>query len=144
MLIRDILRAKGHRVVSIEPDETVLEAMRVLVRHGIGAVMVKAGDEVVGILTERDVLRLGARDPGLLATSLVSAVMTRDLVVGGVDHELDDVMNTMTEKRIRHLPIMVGPELLGIISIGDVVNACRTHAEAENHHLRNYIVGAVR
>jgi CBS domain-containing protein len=143
MRIKDVLRSKGHGVVTVTPGQTVLEAMRVLVQHGIGAVVVKAGEEVVGILSERDVLRLGARDPSLLSTSLVGEAMTPNPVVGLADDQLDYVMNVMTENRIRHLPVMEDTELQGIISIGDVVNACRTHAEAENRHLRDYIVGVV-
>ncbi len=144
MLIRDILRLKGRQVVTVRPEITVLDAMRTLVEHGIGAVVVSDGDEVLGILSERDVLRLGAEDPGALARRSVAETMTRDLVVGLPEDDIHYAMNVMTENRIRHLPIMADGELGGIVSIGDLVNACRREAETENRYLQDYIRGRVR
>lgn len=141
MTIRDILQSKGASVVTVAPDRTVLEAMRVLMRHRIGAVVVTDAEEVRGILTERDVLRVGAADPVALTTTRVSEAMTSDLVVGVPEDELDYVMGIMTRNRIRHLPIVTDGRLSGIVSIGDVVNACRSSVEAENRYLRDYILG---
>ena len=141
MNISDILRSKSRDVVAVEPGVTVLEAMRVLMRHRIGAVMVVEGEDVQGILSERDVLRLGAQDPASLASTRVRDAMTRDLVVGVPGDDLDYVMDVMTRNRIRHLPIIEDGRLGGIVSIGDVVNACRRNVEAENRYLRDYIAG---
>lgn len=143
MKIRDILRHKGRKVVTASPDRTVLEAMRVLVEHNIGSVVVIRDDEVVGILTERDVLRLGARDPDLLSSTRVGDAMTTEIVVGLEEDEIAYVMGVMTENRIRHLPVMGEGRLAGIVSIGDLVNACRREAEVENRYLRDYIQGRV-
>ncbi|MFQ5889158.1 MAG: CBS domain-containing protein [Gemmatimonadota bacterium] len=144
MRTRDILERKGREVVTVSPGLTVLEAMRVLVEHNIGAVVVVEGAEIRGILTERDVLRLGAVKPEKLATTLVGEAMTVDLLVGVADDDIDRVMGIMTENRIRHLPIVDGKTLKGILSIGDVVNALRKETEVENRYLRSYIQGGVR
>lgn len=143
MKIRDILQRKGSEVVTSTPDQSVLEAMRTLVEHNIGSVVVMRGNEILGILTERDVLRLGSRDPELLASSRVGEVMTTDLVVAVADDDIQYVMGVMTESRIRHLPVVVDGRLSGIVSIGDLVNACRREAEVENRYLRDYIQGRV-
>jgi CBS domain-containing protein len=142
MRVREILRTKGSDVVTVSPAVTVLEAMRLLVRHNIGAVVVFDG-AVCGILTERDILRLGAEDPQRLVASRVEELMTRDVVTGSLDAELHEVMEIMTERRIRHLPISGAQGLEGMISIGDVVNALRRSSEAENRHLHAYIAGTV-
>lgn len=144
MKIRDILRTKGHDVVTTSPDETVLAAMLVLVKHNIGSVVVVEGGEIRGILTERDVLRLGAKDPAKLSTTKVGDVMTTNLVIGVLDDDLEYVMGVMSRNRIRHLPVLEDDQLVGILSIGDVVNTCRKNAETENRYLKDYIQGMVR
>jgi CBS domain-containing protein len=144
MKIRDILRTKGHDVVTTPPDETVLAAMRVLVQHNIGSIVVVEGSEIRGILTERDVLRLGAKDPAKLGTMKVGDVMTTNLVIGVLDDDLEYVMGVMSRNRIRHLPVLEDDRLVGILSIGDVVNTCRKNAETENRYLKDYIQGMVR
>ncbi|MGH7545055.1 MAG: CBS domain-containing protein, partial [Gemmatimonadota bacterium] len=143
MKIRDILRGKGHDVVTTTPDEVVLAAMRVLVKHNIGSVVVVEGGEIRGILTERDVLRLGAKDPAKLGTTKVGDVMTTNLVIGVLDDDLEYVMGVMSRNRIRHLPVLEDDRLVGILSIGDVVNTCRKNAETENRYLKDYIQGMV-
>ena len=142
MTIAKILSRKGAAVVTIGPDATVLEAMRLLMKHRIGGVVVVTGRAPVGILTERDVLRLGAEDPEQLAARSVESAMTRELITGSPEDTLHRVMAVMTEHRIRHLPVVVGGELAGIVSIGDVVDAARRAAEEENQQLRAYIRGA--
>ena len=141
MRIREIIQSKGAAVVTVAPDRTVLEAMRVLVEHGIGAVVVMDGDRIAGIMSERDVLRLGAKSPASLETTRVADVMTRDLIVAVPDDDLDYAMQVMTKNRIRHLPIVADGSLAGMLSIGDVVNAARRTVESENRHLRDYIQG---
>ena len=144
MKIREILGSKGSHVVTSPPDVPVLDAMRVLVEHNIGSVVVVEEDEVAGILTERDILRLGARDPAELTTVTVREAMTSDLLVGTPDDDIHYCMDVMTENRIRHLPVIDGGELRGLVSIGDVVNACRRDAEQENRYLKDYIRGETR
>jgi CBS domain-containing protein len=143
MKIGDILRHKGHVVVTIRETRTVLEAIGMLVEHNIGALVVTDREQPTGIFTERDVLRLTARIPEALASLLVGAVMTREPITASPGDELGTVMDVMTERRIRHLPVVERDELVGIVSIGDLLNACRYVAEEENSHLRQYIQGAV-
>lgn len=143
MKIGEILRTKGHEVVTIPETRSVLEAVGMLVQHNIGALVVTDRERPTGIFSERDVLRLTARSPGALGTIQVGGVMTRDLVTASPDDELMAMMDVMTERKIRHLPVLEEGELAGIVSIGDLLNACRHVAEEENSHLRQYIQSAV-
>ncbi len=141
MKIRDILKVKGYEVVTVPPNLTVQDVMRLLVKHNIGSVVVVEGDDVLGILTERDVLRLGADDPTRLKTTRAEEAMTRDVMVGIPEDTVEYVMEIMTRNRIRHLPIVEDGWLQGIVSIGDIVNALHTSVQAENRHLKDYIYG---
>ncbi len=142
MKIKEILRNKGHDVVTITETRSVLAAAQALVDHNIGGVLVTEGELLKGILTERDILRVTARSPGELDSILVGTVMTRELITAKPEDELAEVMDVMTQNKIRHLPILEGDRLIGIISIGDLVNACLVVAEDENSQLRQYIQGA--
>jgi CBS domain-containing protein len=144
MRLHEILDRKGREVVTISPEAPIARAVRLLVRHGIGSLVVLREGEVVGILTERDILQLADRDPFGLPETLVGEVMTRELIVGLPDDELSHAMELMTTHRVRHLPILEGSAIQGLISIGDVVNALRRDAESENHYLREYVQGMVR
>ncbi len=141
MRIQDILDAKGDRVVTMSTDGTVTDAMDVLNEHNIGAVVVVEGDSIRGILSERDVLRLGSRGPELLATTTIHETMTRDVIVGLPEDKVHAAMGVMTQNRIRHLPIVRDGRLVGIVSIGDLVNAAWRDAVNENRHLKDYIQG---
>lgn len=141
MTLQEILDRKGHEVVTITPDRTVSQAVDLLVEKNIGGVVVMEEGSPVGILTERDVLRLTATAPGTLDHVTVAAAMSKPLVTGAATDDMLDVMGLMTRRRIRHLPILDGGRLTGIVSIGDLVNACRLAAEEENKHLRQYIHG---
>lgn len=142
MKIGEILRTKGHEVVTIPETRSVLDAIGVLVRYNIGALVVTERERPTGIFTERDVLRLAARSPTALGTIQVGGVMTRYPMTATPDDELHEMMDVMTESKIRHLPVVEDDELVGIVSIGDLLNACRYVAEEENSHLRQYIQGA--
>lgn len=144
MKVQRILERKGHEVITVKATETLAEALHRLVEHGIGSVMVMDGDDILGILTERDILRLVDRDPSALPTTPVDQAMTRDLIVAVLDDEVSYLMEVMTRNRIRHLPVVVEGKLRGIVSIGDVVNAIRRDAESENRYLRDYVQGRVR
>lgn len=143
MKIEEILRDKGRDVVTITESQSVLDAVQVLVDRNIGGLVVMEGQRPTGILTERDILRLTAATPAELGSISVGSVMTRDMITGGPQDQLAEVMDVMTENKIRHLPVLEGDRLAGIISIGDLVNACRVSAESENSHLRQYIQGAM-
>ena len=139
MKLEEILRNKGHHVETITESQTVLDAVKVLVDRNIGGLVVMEGQRPTGILTERDVLRLTARAPGELGSIRVGSVMTREMITARPQDRLAAMMDVMTENKIRHLPVMDGDRLAGIISIGDLVNACRISAETENSQLRQYI-----
>jgi CBS domain-containing protein len=141
MKIRDLLNEKGYEVVTVPPSFPLQDAMRLLVEHNIGSVVVAQEKMVEGILTERDVLRLAARNPGAMASMKVEELMTRDVVVALLDDSVDYVMEIMTKNRIRHLPIVDHGWMQGILSIGDVVNALRKKVEAENTYMKDYIRG---
>ena len=94
-----------------------------------------------GILTERDILRLAARDPGQLGSIRVGSAMTREMITTRPQDELTAMMDVMTENKIRHLPVIEHDRVVGIVSIGDLLKACRVSAETENSQLREYIQG---
>jgi len=142
MKIEGILRTKGYDVVTILESSTVLDAAQLLVEENIGSLVVMGGEGPVGIITERDVLRLAADASVDLGAIGVASAMTREMITASPDAPLTSVMDTMTERRIRHLPVLDGDRLAGIVSIGDLVNACRVSAEQENSALREYIQGA--
>ncbi|MGH7503300.1 MAG: CBS domain-containing protein [Longimicrobiales bacterium] len=141
MQIADILRSKGNTVITISADLSVAAAIELLVEHSIGALVVQSGGDIVGIISERDILRLANHDAARLSTIPISRVMTRELVVGLPDDDIQYVMEILTRNRIRHLPIVAEGRLAGIVSIGDVVNAVRNGLEAENRYLREYVQG---
>ncbi|MCJ7629859.1 MAG: CBS domain-containing protein, partial [Longimicrobiales bacterium] len=119
----------------------IQDAMRLLVEHNIGSVVVAQDKSVEGILTERDILRLAAQGSASMGSLKVEDVMTRNVVVALLDDDLDYVMEIMTKNRIRHLPIVDQGWMQGILSIGDVVNALRKKVEVENNYMRDYIRG---
>jgi len=139
MQLSQILSHKGSDVVTIRPGATILDAIRTLVDHNIGALVVVEGGVPVGILSERDVLTFTAGGPGLLADTPVGDAMTREMHTAGPRDTVAHAMEVMTRRRIRHLPILNGGVLVGIVSIGDVVNALRDETAEENHHLKAYI-----
>jgi CBS domain-containing protein len=141
MRVKDILASKGSVVYTIEPDKSVRECIGTLVEHKIGSLLVVEGDRIVGIITERDILREAGTHAGRLDQRCVRDAMSADLIVGVPEDEVNYVMGIMTKNRIRHLPIVEGRELRGMISIGDVVWASLTEAEFENRNLKEYITG---
>ncbi len=153
MRLKDILRQKGNDVVTIAPDATVHDAVVKMNKHRIGALVVRGeGGEVAGIISERDVLRMCGERCALLEDKkqeeepcpmLVSDIMSTDLVIGVPDDKIDYAMGIMTNNRVRHLPIMEGRDLVGMVSIGDVVRAHLTEAAYENRMLKDYIQGVV-
>lgn len=131
MNIAHVLARKGTKVVTIRPERTIREALGTLAEHDIGAlVVVDEGGTPVGMLSERDIAREAARNERVFART-VEELMTRDVTVGTPEDDLRSVGHTMTEKRIRHLPVMDKGRLVGIVSIGDVVKAERDQYKGE-------------
>lgn len=125
MTIAHILARKGPKVVTIRPEQSIRQALALLAKHNIGAlVVVDEAGKPIGVLSERDIVREAARNEQVFAKA-VGELMTREVTVGMPQDDLISVANTMTEKRIRHLPVVDKGELVGIVSIGDVVKAQR-------------------
>ena len=141
MNIQTILATKGAHVIAIEPEQTIRDALAILARHNFGAlVVINSSNKPVGIISERDIVRLAAKNENCFSIP-VGEVMTKNVITGLRQDELRAVANTMTEKRIRHLPIVDEQgELIGIISIGDIVKAERNHFEGEADTLRTQIL----
>jgi CBS domain-containing protein len=139
MLVRDILSDKGRTVHTCAPGDTLADVVDLLVGHNIGSLVVCQGDRMVGIITERDILRACALSRGPLEFVRVQERMTPDPVVASPADEVADMMGVLTERRIRHLPVVDQGELVGIISIGDVVKAQHDDLCRENHYLKSYI-----
>ncbi|MFI4985947.1 MAG: CBS domain-containing protein [Alphaproteobacteria bacterium] len=143
MQVAQILKSKGAAVTTVTPDVKIEDALHTLSRRRIGAVLVVgADDKVAGILSERDIIHgLANHGPRVLAMS-VSEIMTRSVVTCTPENTVEEIMREMTNRRIRHLPVLDGGRLAGIISIGDVVKNRLEELSAESDMLRNYIVGA--
>jgi CBS domain-containing protein len=142
MLIGQILAGKGREVVSTRPDATIAEVAGLLKARRIGAVVVTdENGELCGIISERDLAR-GLADHGAgLLDMRVSQLMTADVVTCSPDDGIGQLMQTMTERRFRHLPVVQDGEMVGIISIGDVVKYRLQELENEAHMLHDYISG---
>lgn len=141
--ITAILDRKGRHVYSVSPTMTVSEAVSEMNRHRVGSVMVLEGGRLVGIFTERDVLRrvVGAGvDP---KRALVADVMTAGVITISPEATLEETMRIFTEKRCRHLPVVEADQLVGTISIGDITRWMTDLHRAEAEHLKNYIAGGL-
>jgi CBS domain-containing protein len=139
MRIADILRTKGAAVATVTETTTVTGLLAELVIHNIGAMVVVGPDGVVGIVSERDVVRkLHDHGPELLRSS-VSDIMSKILVTCTPDDQIDDLSALMTNNRVRHVPVMQGDRLVGIVSIGDVVKNRMEQLQAEQEQLQAYI-----
>jgi CBS domain-containing protein len=145
MKIRDLQKSFPISLQTISPDHTVHEAIQTLCKHNIGALPVLDRDgNLVGIVSERDVLRLCSReDCNEMLQRKVRDIMTRDLVISVPDDSIDYVMRVMTERRVRHLPVLQDRLLVAIVSIGDVVKAQYEERETEIRYLRDYMQGAL-
>jgi CBS domain-containing protein len=129
--IANVLASKGGRVVTIRPDRTVREALERFAERNIGAlVVVDDAHGAVGMITERGILRAALTNERVLSAT-VEAVMTRQVIVGHPSDDLMSVAHTMTEKRIRHLPVVDQGKLVGIVSLGDLVKAQRDRYEGQ-------------
>lgn len=140
MNIASILASKGSQVVTIRPDATIREAVRLLAQHNIGGlVVVDATAHPVGIITERGIMREAARDERVFDVR-VDAIMTREVIVGVPGDDVMSVAHTMTERRFRHLPVMDGGALVGIVTIGDVLKAERDRYQGEVETLQTQLL----
>jgi CBS domain-containing protein len=131
MKVSTILSTKGRTIISVRPEQTIREAIRLLTKHRIGALVVlDENGRLAGILSERDIIWKTAENEAIFDAP-VSDVMTLDVVTGLPQDEVMTVAHVMTERRFRHMPIVEGDQLIGIISIGDVLKLQRDHYRGE-------------
>ncbi len=144
MVIAGILKTKGNRVIALRPDQTVLDAARLLDENRIGAALVRGpAGELLGILSERDIVRgMAAHGPGTTGLP-ATQFMTRDLLTIRPETLVVEALALMTQRRVRHLPVLdAGGGLVGLVSIGDLVKARIEAAEQEAEELKHYVVSA--
>ncbi len=141
MKISDILRHKGSDVVTAAPGDPVKALLAMLSRHNIGALLVCEGDRVAGIVSERDVVRRLHERGAAVLDSTVGDIMTTEVVSCSAGDTVDSVAETMTERRIRHMPVIDGGALVGIVTIGDVVLSRTRQLEQDRSRLEQYITG---
>ena len=140
-LVKQLLDAKGHDILSISPDASVLDAIKLMAEKGVGALVVLQDTALAGIVTERDYARKVILKGRSSESALVRDIMTASVITTSGDDTVDKCMNMMTERRIRHLPVVDGESVIGIISIGDLVKAVIADQKAEIEHLEHYISG---
>ncbi len=140
--IKQILDKKGRRCLTVSPLATIYHALELMAEHDIGALVVTDNDKVVGMFTERDYARKIALHGRSSKDTVVKDMMTTDVVVVSPDKTIDDAMQLMTEFRTRHLPVMEGDHLEGLVSIGDVVNNIIKVQKSTIQNLESYITGS--
>lgn len=139
MRIADVLRHKGSAVATIDSAESVEALLAGLAQHNIGAMVVTSDGSVVGIVSERDVVRRLADHSVSMLQAPVAEIMTSMVVTCGPGDTVDGIMRVVTERRVRHIPVLIDGELAGIVSIGDLVNARMGELEGERSQLESYI-----
>ncbi len=140
MLVSQILKTKGDGVVGLTPEATITEAAALMAQHNVGAVLVRTDEgEVRGILSERDLARGLAGQGRAVCDAKVAALMTANVITCSLDDTTDGLMELMTQRRIRHLPVVSGGKLVGMISIGDVVKARLGELQSQAAELQAYI-----
>ena len=140
MLVAQILNSKGNDVFTCAPADSVARAAQALVEKRVGAMVVMNGDRVAGILSERDLVRAMARDGPACLDRPVETYMTADVIFARPQESVDELMERMTDRRIRHLPVCENDRLIGIISIGDVVKTKIAETVHEAETLKAYII----
>ncbi|HYP67919.1 MAG TPA: CBS domain-containing protein [Thiobacillaceae bacterium] len=139
MLIREVLTVKADQLVTATPDTLIPDAINIMASHDIGSLIIMDRGHMVGLITERDILRALGKQGCDLATGKVSDVMVTDPVIGSLEDSVDYVRDVMTRSRISHLPVLDEHHVVGIISFHDVARACLKEAKFENLLLKRYI-----
>jgi CBS domain-containing protein len=144
MKLQDILAVKGTTVFTTSPEISLAEVVRQMVEHNVGSMLVcqrdlELGERLVGIVTERDMLRCFAAGKCDLKQLKVADVMSTELITAKPADTVADLMGVMTTHRIRHVPVMTGERLVGMVSIGDLLKAQHDHLMVENQFMRDYI-----
>ena len=139
--VRDLLKAKGNAAWSTNSNSTVYEALRLMAEKNVGAVLVFEAEKLVGIFSERDYARKVTLKGKLAGHTLVNEVMSSDVISVTGDQSIEECMELMTNRRIRHLPVFSGAKLDGVVSIGDVVKSIIEEQKKTINHLEQFITG---
>ena len=139
--VASILKKKGDAIWSVQPTATVYEAIALMAEKSVGALLVVSDGKLVGIISERDYARKVVLQRRSSSDTLVREIMTGSVVTVTPDHSVENCMKMITEHRVRHLPVLAGEQLLGVISIGDLVNSIITEQAETIGHLHTYISG---
>ena len=140
--VREMLLKKGNKIHSISPNQKIFEALQLMADKDVGALLVLDGESIVGIISERDYARKVALEGKSSKECLVSEIMSSNVIYVEVDSTTDQCMALMINKKVRHLPVYDKEKLVGVISIGDVVNAVIDEKEFEIDQLVRYITGS--
>ena len=140
-LVKHLLDSKGREIISIAQQASVYDAIKLMADRGVGSLLVMDGDELKGIVTERDYARKVIIKGRSSESTQVGEIMSTDLVTTTSAQTVNECMTMMSERRIRHLPVMSGKEVVGLISIGDLVQAIISDQQEEIEQLENYISG---
>lgn len=141
MKVSDILSTKGRNVWSIEPGASVFDAMKLMAAKGVGALIVRDGERVVGVISERDYARKVILEGRSSRTTEVREIMTSHVLYAGPEQSIEECMAIMTDKRVRHLPVLEQGRLIGVISIGDLVKSIISEQQFRIEQLEQYIKG---
>jgi CBS domain-containing protein len=139
-----MIRKKGYEVFSVAPDATVLDALNMMAKHNVGALLVMTGDQMEGIVSERDCVRKVEVMGKNVKDTKVSEIMTSDVITIQASHPLEECMELMIEKNFRHLPVCEDKELLGVISVRDVLKEVIEVQQSMLSQLERYITGSGR
>lgn len=140
-LVNHLLDKKGRHVISVAPDASVLDAIKIMADKAIGALVVMEGDKLLGIMSERDYARKVIIKGRASESTRVAEIMTSDVLTTSSSQTVNECMNLMTEKKIRHLPVVEDDVVIGMISIGDLVEAIISDQKEEIQQLEQYISG---
>ncbi|SHO44734.1 CBS domain-containing protein [Desulfopila aestuarii] len=142
MKAKEILDAKGTRVITVIEDSLIVDVMAIFFANKVGSLLVvDKYDNILGIVAPNDILKAVHQNLDRVPEMRVSEVMVSDLIVATPEDDLDYIQNIMTENRVRHIPILDDGKLIGLVSIGDVVKAQMTIKNVENRYLKDYIEG---
>jgi len=139
--ISEILRTKGHQVWSISPGATVLEAIQLMAEKNVGALLVLDGERLCGIVSERDCMRKVELRGRLPRATTVREILSEDVIHVTPEHSVEECMRLMTDKHVRHLPVLEGERVVGVVSIGDLVNWIISAQSTTIQQLQSYITG---
>ena len=140
-LVKHLLDRKGRHVISVAPDTSVLDAIKLMADKMIGSLVVMQDDKLLGIMSERDYARKVIIKGRSSESTKVSEIMTADVITTTSAHTVNECMNQMTERKIRHLPVVEDNQVIGMLSIGDLVEAIISDQQEEIEQLEHYISG---